>query len=562
MNDYDLTSEANDGNVALKSQKDHRALLVYPQFPEHCFWNSYLVNKKLYPTNSDGYPKAAMPPLGLLCIVDILEEEYGVGNVKLVDMNTNPLKQEDLEWATEIYLSAMLTQSKSFDEVALIAKTMGKTTIGGGPYVSEDTPNLDYIFINEAEKTLKPFLRDFFSKNAPVKVQIGEKPSNDDFFRPNYEWIDVNNYAALSIQFSRGCPHDCEFCDITQRYGRKMRTKNIDIFLEELEWMYKTGWRGDVFVIDDNFIGKPKDALNLLKEIAIWQKKHSYPFRFYTQATVLLAEERFEELLKAFYPAGFYMIFLGIETPSEMSLKETNKMHNIRGNVSLAEKIKKIQKVGKVLILGGFIVGFDSDDESIFARQEQFINEEIKIPMPFINMLDPLPYTHLDTRLKKEGRLLVKPLEKLTNTINVNFSPKGMDSETLKKGYVGLLKSVYLNKQKFYSRCEFAIKFLGRPLFKESINKEVVIAVCNLILYLGIFNKGIWYFWKFIFKTLFKTPSKVFIAFRLAGYGLHYEILTNIRVRDFKSQKTGYHGFNHITNNIRVRDFKSQKTVV
>ncbi len=513
-------------------------MLVYPEFPKHCFWNSFLVNQKIFPTNSNGYPKAAMPPLGLLCIVDILEEEYGHGNVKLIDMNTNPLKQEDLEWSTEVYLSAMLTQAKSFDEVALKAKNLGKTTIGGGPYVSENTPNLDYIFINEAEKTLKPFLRDFFSEKFTEKIQAGEKPNNDDFFRPNYNWIDTNDYAALSIQFSRGCPHDCEFCDITQRYGRKMRTKNVDVFLEELDWMYKTGWRGDVFVIDDNFIGKPKDAINLLKELAIWQKKHSYPFRFYTQATVLLAEERFEELLEAFYPAGFYMIFLGIETPNEISLKETNKLHNLRGDVSLAEKIKKIQRVGKVLILGGFIVGFDSDDETIFDRQEKFINEEIKVPMPFIGILDPLPHTHLDTRLKKEGRFVPNSSEETNNTINVNFVPKGMDKETLKRGYVDLLKNIYLDKKKFYLRARFAIKFLGRPLVQEPINKGSIYAIYNLIFYLGIFNKGRWQFWKFILGTLFKSPSKLFIAFRLAGYGFHYEILTRIRVKELKDQKT------------------------
>lgn len=532
---------ASNLNVSENSkERIGRALLIYPQFPLHCFWNSALVHKKLYPTNSDGYPKAAMPPLGLLCIVDVLEEQYGKGNVKLIDMNTHPLREEDLEWATEVYLSAMLTQSKSFDKVASRAKAMGKTTIGGGPYVSENTPNLDYIFINEAEKTLRPFLRDFFSSSKDKKmekIQVGEKPDNDDFFRPNYNWIDVNDYAALSIQFSRGCPHDCEFCDITQRYGRKMRTKNVEIFLEELDWMYKTGWRGDVFVIDDNFIGKPKDALNLLEELAVWQKKNRYPFRFYTQATTLLAEDRFELLLKAFYPAGFYMIFLGIETPNETSLRETNKLHNLRGNSSLSEKIRRIQKVGKLLILGGFIVGFDSDNETIFDRQERFINEEIKIPMPFISILDPLPHTHLDTRLKKEGRFIAKPSDDKSSTIDVNFVPVGMDKETLRNGYVNLLKNVYLDKKKFYERCRFAIKFIGRPKLKEPINKGVIIAICNLVLYLGIFNRDMWQFWKFIFGVLIKNPSKLYLAFRLSGYGLHYEILTKIRLKDLKNHQ-------------------------
>ena len=515
-----------------------RALLVYPKFPQDSYWNFCLLNGKVFPKNEYNYPKAVMPPLGLLCIVNVLVEKYGRENIRLIDMNTRPLKKEDILWSTEVYLSAMLTQSESFDKVSDWAKSLGKTTIGGGPYVSEDTPNLDYVFINEAEKTLEPFLQSLFEEKEVDKVQAGERPNNDDFYRPDYSWIDPHHYTSMSIQFSRGCPHDCEFCDITQRYGRKMRTKNVELFLEELDWMYQTGWRGPVFIIDDNFIGKPKDALELLKELVVWQKERNYPFQFYTQATVLLAEDRFGELLKSFYPAGFTMIFLGIETPNEVSLKETNKLHNLRGEGTLAEKIKKIQRVGQVIIFGGFIVGFDSDNESIFDRQEKFINEEIKIPTPMIGILEPLPYTHLDTRLKREGRITGHSFGKIASAIDVNFTPRGMDRETLKAGYVNLLKGVYLDKRKFYARCEHAVGLVGKPLFKgASIKKDMIIAMFNLIFYLGIKDKSSWHFWKFIFKVVFFHPSKLLYAFRLAAYGLHYQILTEKRVRQFEMKK-------------------------
>lgn len=525
-----------------KKKTTMRALLIYPEFPVDSYWNHYLLNQKIFSDNEHGYPKAVMPPLGLLCIINVLIERYGRENIRLIDMNTRALKEEDVLWSTEVYLSAMLTQSKSFDKVAALAKSLGKTTIGGGPYVSEHTPNLDYVFINEAEKTLEPFLDKLF-ENEDIdidKIQSGEKPGNDDFYRPDYTWINPKDYSSLSIQFSRGCPHDCEFCDITQRYGRKMRTKNVEIFLEELDWMYKTGWRGPVFIIDDNFIGKPKDALDLLKEVAVWQKERDYPFQFYTQATILLAEDRFEELLKSFYPAGFTMIFLGIETPNEVSLKETNKLHNLRGAGTLAEKIKKIQTVGKVIIFGGFIVGFDSDDETIFDRQEKFINEEIKIPTPMIGILEPLPHTHLDTRLKKENRLTSDPSGKIASGVEVNFVPVGMDKETLKTGYVDLLKRVYLDKKKFYARCFDAVNLVGKPLFKGAVlRKDMMGAMFKLIFHLGIKGKDSWQFWKFIGSVILTNPSRIMYAFRLSAYGLHYQILTEKRVKEFEIKKKG-----------------------
>ena len=381
-----------------------RALLVYPEFPANSYWNFKQMHEILMGTNKHGYAKAMMPPLGLLCIAGPIRERYGAGNLRLIDMNVRALTRDDLEWADDIYLSAMLTQAVSFHQVAEEAKAMGKTVIAGGPYVSEDIANVDHLFINESESTLRPFLDALFAGTAE-RVYSGEKPEAPEFFEPDYSLINTRDYASMAVQFSRGCPHDCEFCDITIRYGRAMRTRDSQTFIGDLERLYAQGWRGQIFIIDDNFIGKPQRALALLRDVAAWQKARGMPFEFFSQATVLLAEEKNEELLLALEPAGFSMIFLGIESPNEESLRETKKHQNLVGGKSLIEKLHRIQEVGKLLILGGFIVGFDNDDADIFARQVEFINA-IRLPTPMVALLSPLPGTKLEERLKDEGRLL------------------------------------------------------------------------------------------------------------------------------------------------------------
>jgi radical SAM superfamily enzyme YgiQ (UPF0313 family) len=502
------------------------ALLVYPEFPLDSYWNFRLAHEQLFPRNRFGYAKGVMPPLGLLSIAGPISERYGRQNVRLIDMNIQPLTDQDLSWADDVYLSAMLTQSASFDHVAARAKAMGKRTIGGGPYVDENTPNLDYVFIDECEHTLVPFLEQLLGDALPVRVQRGRRPGGDAFFSPDYSFIDVNHYISMGLQYSRGCPHDCEFCDITARYGRAMRVKACDAFLKELDRLYELGWRGSVFIIDDNFIGKPKAALQLLEALAVWQREHRYPFEMYTQATVLLAEERNKDLLQALYPAGFSMVFLGIETPNEKSLQETKKHHNLRPGLSLAQKIKKIQRVGKVLVLGGFIVGFDSDTKDIFAQQQRFIVDEIRIPTPMVGILEPLPQTKLDQRLDQEGRRLDNSNGSIASGADVSFIPQNISEQELKDGYLGLLRSIYLDADCFYSRCYDAIGYVGKPLFQGIYNRDMLVAIVRLLVAEGVTAKSRWSFWRFLAKTLRHHPQKVPYALRWAGYGLHYRILT------------------------------------
>ncbi len=502
-----------------------KAILIYPEFPTCSYWNFRLAQGRIFPRNEFNYAKGVMPPLGLLCIAGPISERYGRANVRLVDMNVRPLTDEDLRWADDVYISAMLTQSESFDEVAARAKALGKTTIGGGPCVHEGTANLDYAFINECELTLESFLSELFD-GQPARIQRGQRPAGKDFFQPDYSWIDCNHYTSMSLQFSRGCPHDCEFCDITSRYGRSIRTKEAGVFLEELQRLYEYGWRGSIFIIDDNFIGKPKAALELVRALIEWQRERRYPFEFFTQATVLLAEDRNQELLEALYPAGFSMVFLGIETPNEASLKETNKHFNLGTGMSLVEKIRKIQKDGQVHILGGFIVGFDSDTSDVFDRQAQFILEELQLPTAMVGILEPLPETKLEQRLSREGRMVARARGTVAGRCDVAFTPKNLKREELRAGYIGLIRQLYLDTGAFYERCFHSMKHVGPPLFQGIYTRDIIIGVLRLFVVEGMISRFRWAFWKLLFRVLVHYPRKIPYAMRWIAYGLHYRMLT------------------------------------
>jgi radical SAM superfamily enzyme YgiQ (UPF0313 family) len=515
------TDGAHPGNGA-GTNGGRRALLVYPEFPVDSYWNFRRMHGLLLPLNRHGYPKAMMPPLGLMCILPVVREKYGEGNVRLVDLNTQPLKETDLEWATDVYLSGMLTQGASYDEVARRAKALGKTTVGGGPYASAERENLDHIFINESEHTLRPFLDALFEGKAE-RLYEGAKPEPHEFFRPDYTAIEPGHYAAMTIQFSRGCPHDCEFCDITTRYGRKMRTSEVSVFLQELDELYRIGWRGQVFIIDDNFIGKPQAALELLEALAVWQTEHGYPFELFTQLTVLLAEKRFEPLLKALRPAGFSMVFLGIESPNEESLRETNKTHNLRPGTTLVEKLHRIQEVGEVLILGGFIVGFDNDPPDIFEQQVRFI-EEIRLPTPMVALLSPLPETQLDKRMRAEGRMLGAVSGAVVAAVEVTYRPKRLTVEELIEGYKHVLRSVYLNMEGFYARCLASLAHVARPhlIFKA----DELLGMFRLFWLEGVRGRHRGAFWRYLLKVALRHPTKLPYGLRWAAYGLHYRLLT------------------------------------
>ncbi|MFS8084020.1 MAG: B12-binding domain-containing radical SAM protein, partial [Acidobacteriota bacterium] len=299
-----------------------KVLLVNPQFPD-TYWSF----QHALPFEGK---RCAFPPLGLLTVSALLPESW---ERRLVDLNVRPLKQSDIEWADMVFATAMLVQEGSLRQVVKRCKAAGKRVVIGGPYITTTIgvlPEADHIFLGEAETTLPEFVKDLESGNPKRTYQAAERPPLAVTPIPHFHLADLKRYSAMSVQYSRGCPFNCEFCDIIEIYGRVPRTKSNQQLLAEFDALRDLGWRGTVFIVDDNFIGNKKNVRQLMPELAEWQARNGFPFSLLTEASVNLADD--DELLNVMQRAGFRRVFLGIETPVEESLKEAQKSQN-RGNL-------------------------------------------------------------------------------------------------------------------------------------------------------------------------------------------------------------------------------------
>src|SRR3954454_5215959 len=402
-----------------------KVLLVYPVFPD-TYWSFR------HALAFEGR-QAAFPPLGLLTVSAMLPKAW---ERRLVDMNVEELWLDDIEWADIVMVSAMIVQRESLEKVVALCRKLGKKVVVGGPYVStssERLPDADHIFIGEAETTLPEFIHDLELGIAKKIYQADERPSLLNTPTPDFGLVDMRKYSAMNIQYSRGCPFQCEFCDIIEIYGRVPRTKSNEQMLAELDALKEIGWRGLVFIVDDNFIGNKKNVRLFMPDLIEWSRRNEFPFSYITEASVNLAED--DHLLEMMEEAGFRRVFLGIETPVEESLKEAQKGQNTRRD--LLDSVKKIQSYG-MEVMAGFIVGFDNDPEDIFERQMNFINES-GIPLAMVGLLNALPDTQLWRRLEKEERLL-KMSDGNNTDCTVNFIPK-MNIDVLVEGYKRILRN-------------------------------------------------------------------------------------------------------------------------
>ncbi len=370
-----------------------RMLMVYPEF-EASYWGMQYSLPIIQ-------RKSLMPPLGLLTIAALTPPAH---EVRVVDMNTRPLTDEDIEWADVVLFSAMLVQKSALLRVADRCRKAGKLVVFGGPYATacpdECRNHCDVLVLDEGEVTWPMFLADLETGNIQPLYSSPEKPDIRTSPAPRFDLIQTADYVSIPIQFSRGCPYQCEFCDIIVLFGRRPRTKTPSQLLQELDALLATGYRGQVFIVDDNFIGNKAAVRQLLPELTRWNREHENPFSYGTEATVNLAEE--PELLSEMVKANFIFVFVGIETPSTDSLRETGKYQNVRG--SLLDGVICIQKAG-LAVYGGFIVGFDHDEADIFDRQIEFIGQAA-IANAMIGPLMALPGTPLFARMQREGRLL------------------------------------------------------------------------------------------------------------------------------------------------------------
>lgn len=480
-------------------------LLVYPECP-NTFW-SYK-----YILDFVG-KKATFPPLGLLTVAAMLPKNWPK---KLVDMNVEELKDEEIIWADMVFVSAMIIQKKSAQEVINRAKAKAKVVVAGGPAFSsqpEKFTGVDHYILNEAEVTLPLFLEDL-AQGRPKSIYTSPlKPSLSGTPIPDWSLINFKRYVSLSVQYSRGCPFNCEFCDIVIMNGRVQRAKKPEQMLREIESLYQAGWRGSLLVVDDNFIGHIANVKKMLAVLIKWQQAHGYPFKIMTEASTNLADD--EELMRLMSEANFHRVFLGIETPHKESLKECGKWQNATRD--LAAAVKKIQQHG-LQVMGGFIVGFDSDPPGIFDAQIRFI-QEAGVVAAMVGMLMILPQTRLWHRLKAEGRLLREATGDNTDGL-LNFRPV-MGAETLIEGYKRILAIIY-SPEYYYKRISVFLRNY-QPKAKSKIFASDILAFLKSLWRIGILSKNRKYFWPLIIKTCFTKIKVLPAAVELAITGLHFE---------------------------------------
>jgi radical SAM superfamily enzyme YgiQ (UPF0313 family) len=490
-------------------------LLVYPQCPA-TFWSFRYAMKFID-------RKASFPPLGLLTVAAMLPGEW---EKRLVDMNVTALAEQDLEWADYVFISAMSIQRQSAQEVIERCRRLGVKTVAGGPLFTachEDFPDVDHLVLGEGEITLPLFLADL-ERGALLRLykaegwaRLAETPT------PLWNLAEMTDYAAMNIQYGRGCPFDCEFCDITALFGRRPRSKPLPRLLAELESLYVRGWRGAVFFVDDNFIGdKPRLKREILPALIDWMATREYPFYFYTEASIDLADD--PQLLELMVRAGFEEVFIGIETPHEAGLAESGKLPN--KNRDLLASVKRIQQAG-LQVHGGFIVGFDSDPESIFERQIRFIQES-GIVTAMVGILTAMRGTKLFQRLEREGRLL-KDSTGNNTAIDLNFVPR-MQPETLIAGYQSILDTIYAPRQYYQRVINLFREYRPRPQGRFHRQPGHIGAVFKSMLLVGVLGKGRLHYWKLFFWSLTRKPRLFPLAITYAVYGYHFrEVAKNMR---------------------------------
>lgn len=492
-------------------------LLVYPEFPD-TFWSF----KHAFRFTRQ---KASAPPLGLLTVAAMLPADWPK---RLVDLNLRPLGDADLAWADCVFISAMTVQRKSAREVIARCQARGVRVVAGGPLFSvepEQFDDVDHLVLNEAELTLPPFLADLERGQAQHVYTTGEFADIRQTPVPLWELADLDRYYTMSIQFSRGCPHNCDFCNVTALLGHRPRTKSAAQIIAELDRLYALGWRGGVFFVDDNFIGNKRILKEeLLPALIAWRRdKSGVPFN--TEATINLADD--EELMRMMVEAGFDTVFVGIETPEEASLSECSKKQNL--NRDLVADVRRIQRAG-LQVQGGFIVGFDSDKPTIFQRQIDFIQKS-GIVTAMVGLLQAPPGTRLYERMKQAGRLR-EEISGDNADGTTNIIPR-MNMETLRQGYRWLMYHLY-SPATYYRRVRTFLREYRPPRIRTPWSVRYVCdqagAFVRSVIHLGILGKERLHYWGLLLWTLFSRPRLLPTAVALAIYGYHFRRVCELHI--------------------------------
>ncbi len=506
------------------------ALFVYPEFPPSYWGYKYALDF--------AGKKSAMPPLGLLTVAGMFPKNY---QLKVVDMNIDPLTDADINWADVVLTSTMVVQKESLYQVIQRCNRAGVPIVAGGPHPTSYHDNIreeadgevDHFFFGEVEEIFEDFLTDFEAGVAKDVYREKRKPDITIAPPPRYDLINIHEYGSMALQFSRGCPFDCEFCDITKLFGRVPRTKSNEQMMTEFDLLYRLGWEGSLFVVDDNFIGNKRDAMRLLPEVVKYQEEKDYPFKLFTEASVNLVE--IPEMLDAMSDAGFDMVFLGIESPNEDALLMTKKKQNTNKTEDagsyLLRAIRTIQNSG-IEVTGGFIIGMDGDKE--FDSHIRFI-QEAGVPMAMAGLLTALKETNLYHRLQREGRLLDESTGNNTD-ISLNFVPE-LPREHLIAEYRRVVSTLYdPTLENYFERCLTLIKNL-KPVKHGPmrVGKTELMAIARS-LKRQLFSKQGPAYLRFLIKVLKDYPNMLDKAIRLAIHGYHFEKMTSqtVAVDNFK----------------------------
>ena len=486
-----------------------KILMVYPQFPD-TFWsfhNAVRVSSK----------KAVFPPLGLLTVAAMLPLEW---EKRVVDMNTRGLKESDILWADYVFVSAMVIQRESAKEVIRKCARLGVKTVAGGPLFSsepEEFAEVDYLVLDEGEITIPLFLSDLRNGTPKHLYASQERPDITQTPLPMWSLLDMGKYTDMSMQYSRGCPFDCDFCNIAVLNGRDVRTKSKEQIISELDALYEQGWRSGVFIVDDNFIGNKKKLKGeILPALIDWQQGKNYPFTLSTQVSINLSDD--EELTDLLVKAGFNAVFIGIESPNEESLAECNKRQNEHRD--LVGSVKKLQNRG-LQVQAGFILGFDSDPVSVFKSQIKFVQQS-GIVMAMVGLLNAPRGTRLFRRMEAENRLTEEKATGDNTDCSMNFVPK-MDRSTLVHGYREVLTTLYSPKG-YYGRINTFLKQY-KPQRRKATHQLKwwhVWAMIRSLWFLGVLDPSRLYYWRFVCSTLITRPRSFQLSMTLAVYGFHF----------------------------------------
>ncbi len=488
-------------------------LCVYPEFPD-TFWSFKHALRFIR-------RRASSQPLGLITVAAMLPEGW---NKRLIDLNIRQLTDNDLAWADYVFISAMVVQRKSAQQVIERCRKLGIKTVAGGPLFTQeyqDFEDVDHFILNEAELTLPPFLKDL---EAGYPKRVYETTEYADITTtpvPLWGLVERQYYDTMSVQFSRGCPFNCDFCNITALLGHRPRLKTASQIIAELDSLYVLGWRRNIFFVDDNFIGNKRALKDEILPALIEWRKGKVGCAFQTEASINLADD--SELMDLMVRAGFNSVFVGIETPDEASLTESHKLQN--KNRNLVESVKRLQRAG-LQVMGGFIVGFDNDTPSIFQRQIDFIQKS-GIVTAMVGLLQAPYGTELYKRMEKEGRLISHMTGDNVDG-STNIIPK-MDVEILKASYTKLMEELYSPKL-FYQRVKTFLMDYQPPRVSMRIELQEALALFRSIYQLGIKGVERSEYWRLFFWTIFHQPKKFPMAITFSIYGFHFRKVSEMHL--------------------------------